>query len=57
MLSLKIMVIIIKPAQQTNKSYHTIPDTTINLVFIPKNNKPALLSIAHTPSMVSIYGT
>lgn len=51
------MVIIIKPAQQTNKSYHTIPDTTINLVFIPKNNKPALLSIAHTPSMVSIYGT
>lgn len=51
------MVIIIKPAQQNNKSHHTMPDTTMNLVFTPKNNKTALLSIAHIPSMVSIYGT
>ena len=51
------MVIIIKPAQQNNKSHHPIPGTTINSVFTPKNNKTALLSIAHISSMVSIYGT
>lgn len=46
------MVIIIKPAQQANKSHQTIPWTTTASVFALKNNKVALLFVANTVSMV-----
>lgn len=56
MLSLKTMVIIIKPPQQSNYSHHTLPGTTIHSVLTLKSSKAALLPIANTLSMVQIYG-
>lgn len=50
------MVIIIKPAQQANKSHHTIPTTTTDSAIALKNSKVALLFVADTVSMVWIYG-
>lgn len=55
MLSLKIRVIIIKPAQQSNKSHHTLPGTAIDSI-AEQNNKAALLSTADTLAMAHIFG-
>lgn len=46
------MVIIIKTAQQSNKSHHSLPEIAIDSMLTLENNKATPLSVAHTLAAV-----